>query len=82
MSMNYEDKIKNNLVMTSELRWQLMYLQEGKCKICGIPEWKLKKKLHAHRIIKGKNGGKYQEDNLILVCPKCHYKLEHEGDHK
>jgi hypothetical protein len=29
-----------------------------------------------HRIIGGKDGGKYTKDNVISLCPNCH-RLEH-----
>lgn len=29
-----------------------------------------------HRIIEGKNGGKYTKDNTIPLCPNCH-RVEH-----
>lgn len=72
----YEKKVKDNQVMSKKLFADLLYQQEGNCYICGIEQWRIKKTLHAHRIIPGKLGGKYDTTNAILVCPKCHHKIE------
>ena len=72
----YEKKVKDNQVMSKKLFADLLYRQEGNCYICGIEQWRIKKTLHAHRIIPGKLGGKYDTTNAILVCPKCHHKIE------
>jgi Zn finger protein HypA/HybF involved in hydrogenase expression len=66
------------LIMSNKLRIEIMYRQRGKCASCGIEEWKLKKKLHAHRIYPGEKGGRYISENVILLCPKCHYRRHHE----
>lgn len=55
-----------------------MYIQEGKCKICGVPEWKIKRSLQAHRIVPGRSGGLYTIDNVILLCNKCHYHADRD----
>lgn len=31
-----------------------------------------------HRIIPGKDGGKYVKDNVEVLCPNCH-RIEHRG---
>lgn len=72
----YEQKVKNDQVMSKKLFADLLYKQKGNCYICGIEQWRIKKTLHAHRIIPGKLGGKYNTTNAILVCPKCHSKIE------
>ena len=38
------------------------------CQICG---WK-KAPCDLHRIIPGKDGGKYTTDNIMVLCPNCH----------
>jgi len=44
------------------------------CFICGVPEYI--KKLNMHRVIPGKNGGEYVEENVVLVCPKHHRMVD------
>lgn len=67
---------EQKLIMTVQLRRELMFEQKGRCAICHVEEWKLKKRLHAHRIKKGRDGGKYEKGNVVLLCPKCHNKTE------
>jgi uncharacterized protein with PIN domain len=45
-------------------------LDTSKCSLCGevIP-------CDKHRIIHGKDGGKYESGNVISVCPNCHRKI-------
>jgi 5-methylcytosine-specific restriction endonuclease McrA len=31
-----------------------------------------------HRIVEGKDGGKYTMDNVLILCPNCH-RIEHRG---
>jgi 5-methylcytosine-specific restriction endonuclease McrA len=48
----------------------------GKCRLCGEHTYEL---LDVHRIIPGKDGGKYTEDNTVAICANCHRKV-HAGD--
>jgi hypothetical protein len=59
-------------------RW-LMYNQRGCCLECGIPEWAIKTKLHAHS---EKPGGLYSIWNTVLLCPTCHRKWHSEHRQK
>ena len=77
-SMTWDKRKEAKMIMSSDLRWELMYKQEGKCKVCGVEEWRLRKKLQAHRLLKGRNGGLYTVENVILVCHTCHNKIERE----
>ena len=72
--LSMTEKRKLGYVMGNKLRFELMYEQKGRCGECGIEEWRIKKRLHAHRITKGVDGGLYLKDNVILLCPKCHRK--------
>lgn len=47
-----------------------------RCYICGIYPEDLSK-LHMHRVIPGKDGGEYIENNVVILCPGCHHR--HEG---
>jgi len=40
-----------------------------KCKICEEKDYDL---LHCHRIIPGEKGGKYENNNCVCLCVKCH----------
>ncbi len=44
------------------------------CSVCG---WD-KATCDIHRILSGKNGGKYVTNNVIVLCPNCH-RLVHRG---
>lgn len=54
---------------------KIFKLAEGQCRICGLQDYAT---LDVHRIIEGKNGGKYSEDNSVCVCAVCHRKI-HAG---
>lgn len=49
-------------------------LSQFGCSICGWNE----ASCDLHRIICGKDGGKYKTSNLIVLCPNCH-RLVHFG---
>ena len=50
----------------------ILDIDTSKCSICG---WD-KANCDIHRIKKGKDGGKYEKENVIVVCPNCHRLLE------
>lgn len=62
--------------LKSILYRQLLFEQEGKCFVCGVEEWRLRKRLHLHRIIPNRNGGTYNKENVFLVCYRCHRRCE------
>jgi 5-methylcytosine-specific restriction endonuclease McrA len=45
------------------------------CHFCGESDYDL---LDCHRIVEGKDGGKYVDGNMVTACSKCHRKL-HSG---
>lgn len=45
------------------------------CQKCG---WN-KSFCDLHRVINGKDGGKYEINNIIILCPNCH-RIEHQGN--
>jgi len=49
-----------------------------KCKFCNVADYCL---LDVHRIIEGKDGGKYTESNTVVCCVSCHRKI-HAGQIK
>lgn len=49
-------------------------VDRSRCLLCG---WD-KAECDRHRIIPGEKGGKYEENNIISVCPNCH-RLLHRG---
>lgn len=49
---------------------------DGCCHFCKESNYNL---LHSHRIIEGKDGGKYHNFNMITVCANCHNRI-HAGE--
>lgn len=47
-------------------------LAQGECRICGENDYAT---LDVHRIIEGKNGGKYDLMNTVVLCANCHRKV-------
>lgn len=54
---------------------QIKKLCEGKCFFCEESKYEL---LDAHRILEGKDGGKYNWENMLILCANCHRKC-HSG---
>jgi hypothetical protein len=48
---------------------------QNKCRICGEEDYAL---LDVHRILEGKNGGKYLRYNSVSLCANCHRRV-HDG---
>jgi len=48
---------------------------DGKCYFCPCNDYDL---LDVHRIVEGKNGGKYNDWNTVCACTSCHRKI-HAG---
>lgn len=44
---------------------------------CSKCQWD-KSYCHLHRLKPGKDGGKYTQENVIVLCPNCH-QIEHFG---
>lgn len=59
----------------SQIRQDVLDRDQHTCQLCGAEG---KSKLHIHHILKRKNGGTDHYDNLLTVCPKCHFKAEGE----
>lgn len=57
-----------------KFRQEILEKYDYECYICGVPEYV--RKLHMHRVIPGKLGGEYVEENVVLVCPKHHRRVE------
>ncbi len=68
--------------MPLALRVEVLHDQQGCCWQCGVEEWRLKKRLHAHRIRPGRLGGKYVKGNVRLLCAECHIKAPEHRDNK
>jgi hypothetical protein len=54
---------------------QIKKLIDKECYFCGEDDYEL---LDAHRIVPGKDGGKYTEWNMVTACSLCHRKC-HTG---
>lgn len=50
-------------------------MESGKCFFCGDEEYCT---LDLHRIIPGKDGGRYTRHNTVCACSNCHRKI-HDG---
>lgn len=48
---------------------------DRKCKFCGETEYCV---LDLHRIMPGKDGGKYENLNTVTCCSNCHRKIHEE----
>jgi hypothetical protein len=53
---------------------QFTEIKMSACSLCG---WN-KASCDIHRIVNGKDGGKYIKENIIVLCPNCH-RLVHRG---
>ena len=56
---------------------KIIKMGQQPCHRCG---WDLATN-DVHRIVAGKDGGKYEVDNCITLCPNCH-RLAHLGAKK
>ena len=70
-------KLKYNMPRYNRQREQkdVLYMSKLPCSRCG---WN-KSYCDKHRIIQGKDGGKYTEENTIPLCPNWH-RVEHNKD--
>ncbi len=57
---------------------KIFKLSAGKCLFCGESDYAL---LDIHRIIEGKNLGKYHKHNCLVACSNCHRRI-HDGQIK
>lgn len=48
---------------------------EKECHFCGVDDYAL---LHCHRIVPGEEGGRYTDNNVVVVCSNCHNRI-HDG---
>jgi len=62
----------------NQLKNELRIIQKGKCAFTGSPLPKDNKMCDLHRIVPGKDGGKYTIENSILLLPLAH-RLKHEN---
>jgi 5-methylcytosine-specific restriction endonuclease McrA len=67
-------KQSNELTLRTKIKADLMDKAQGKCMMCGNPPDF--RGLHLHHITHLSQGGKTQQDNLLILCAKCH-SLEH-----
>ena len=57
------------------LRHSLLSKYNYKCHVCDMRPDSMSK-LHMHRVKPGRLGGKYEEENVVIVCWRCHAKVE------
>lgn len=65
---------KNHPEYPAFYRAKVLEIDVKSCVVCG---WN-KTNCDIHRIKHGKDGGKYEKNNVIVVCPNCH-RLIHRG---
>ena len=47
------------------------------CVLClAVPPFADGSPCHVHRILRGKDGGQYTRENVIPLCPSCHYAVD------
>lgn len=59
---------------TKKMGLEMSKLTSEPCSKCGWNE----SYCDVHRIVEGKEGGKYELNNVIVLCPNCHREL-HQG---
>lgn len=59
----------------SRFRAEMLRKYDYQCYVCGLSPDNLSY-LHMHRVIPGKDGGQYVEDNVVILCASCHHNLE------
>ena len=50
------------------------WVRQQPCQLCGYNRIKS----HAHRLIEGAQGGRYEEGNVVALCARCHEEV-HRG---
>lgn len=63
-------------VLSTKTRIEVLYLYRGRCFVCGIEEWRYKRRLNMHRVHQGRDGGCYTVENTVPVCGRCHLSIE------
>jgi len=58
-----------------QLRLDMLEKYDYQCYVCEMRPDNLRN-LHMHRIVPGKRGGTYVEENVVILCRKHHHKLE------
>ena len=52
-------------------------LRDSPCVLClAVPPLPDGSRCHVHRIIRGRDGGKYVRDNVVALCPSCHRAID------
>ena len=74
--IKYDGKnLNNKYIKGTLLKEQLASINTGICEKCGNDNYHI---LHIHHKIERCNGGTDDLENLILLCPNCHY-TDHYG---
>lgn len=58
------------------IKTKLLHERGNYCESCGYNNINI---LHIHHIVEKSNGGSDELNNLLLLCPNCHYTI-HYGD--
>lgn len=65
----------SELSYKSRLRMKLLKKYDYQCYVCEEFPGNTQR-LHMHRIIPGRLGGEYTEENVVIVCVSCHRSVE------
>ncbi len=60
-----------SLAEVKDSKPNLKLVDPGECELCGYSEH-----TQRHRIIQGKDGGKYKRFNVLFACSRCHWELD------
>jgi 5-methylcytosine-specific restriction endonuclease McrA len=50
--------------------------QGRRCTYCARHESELGRRLDVHRLVPEDKGGRYEKENVVVVCQSCHLRLE------
>jgi len=66
--------VPNNWIVNS-FRHFMLEKYDFKCYVCNATPRSLTK-LHMHRVLPGRLGGEYTEENVVILCTSCHKPSE------
>lgn len=73
----YEENKRLGKLIPKHSHYIPKWLEEIKDDPCWVCGWDISK-CDRHRITPGKEGGKYEKDNTVIICPNCH-RIAHKN---
>ena len=78
--INYDTlQINNKAKITKLLKNELLDERGKKCQLCSYDNLNI---LQIHHIVERHLGGTNDKENLLLICPNCHYTIHHGDSRK